>query len=259
MSELTIGYWSIRGLGAPLRMMAMYKNVPVRCECYDRIEKEDGGFDSTAWFSGAKTTLKESNCLINLPYVKDGDIIVAQTNACFQYLGRKLGMLGTNERELIDCEQLLCEVMDLRNKVVSFSYGRDQNPQKWFQSVAAAGQLEKLNLWLERKYATNSAAATFFVGEDATAPDFHIWEMMDQLQLIARYFQISPDPLAEFPHLVTFHKNFASLPQNARYLSSRLAKLPCNAVFASTFGGTPTGDAFQPGQVQDWIGASGVY
>ena len=39
-----------------------------------------------------KESLKAKNALINLPYVKDGDLLVSQSNACTAYLGRKLGM-----------------------------------------------------------------------------------------------------------------------------------------------------------------------
>lgn len=53
MSEpnITLGYWGIRGLAAPLRMMLMYKNVPFKCECYDIKEKPEGGTDASSWFT----------------------------------------------------------------------------------------------------------------------------------------------------------------------------------------------------------------
>ena len=41
---LEIGYWSIRGLGAPLRAMAMYADEPFEAKCYDVKEKEEGGW-----------------------------------------------------------------------------------------------------------------------------------------------------------------------------------------------------------------------
>jgi glutathione S-transferase len=61
------------------------------------------------WYS-YKPTLQAENPLINLPYVIDGKKVIAQTNACFLYLGRKFSMLGKDEDELALCEQLLCEV-----------------------------------------------------------------------------------------------------------------------------------------------------
>ena len=105
-SQITIGYWSIRGLAAPLRMMMMHANVPFHSATYDVVAKEGGGWDISDW-SSQKPALKAKNPLMNLPYLVDGDVVVAQTNACFLYLGRKLKMLGSNELELTECK-LIC-------------------------------------------------------------------------------------------------------------------------------------------------------
>lgn len=93
-------------------MMIMYSGQPFNCICYDCNVSEDGSFEGTCgqkWFS-VKNTLKEVHPLINLPYVIDGTMIITQSNACLQYVGRKLSMMGKNEEEQSYCEQLLCEV-----------------------------------------------------------------------------------------------------------------------------------------------------
>ena len=110
-SPITVGYWSIRGLGAPLRMMVMYAGCPLNAVNYDLKVKEGGGFDASEWFS-AKPEFKARNPFINLPYIEDGDVLISQSNACLSYLGRKLGFWGTTPAEEIECEQLLCEVSD---------------------------------------------------------------------------------------------------------------------------------------------------
>ncbi len=107
---VTVGYWSIRGLAAPLRMMVLFANAPLNAVNYDCRPTADGRFDRSDW-KQVKPDLKEKNPLINLPYVLDGDIIVSQTNACFSYLGRKFGLWGNNSMEEMECEQLLCEVL----------------------------------------------------------------------------------------------------------------------------------------------------
>lgn len=108
-TPITVGYWSIKGLGAPLRMMVLYAGCPLNAVNYDLRPKDGGGWDGSAWFD-IKPDLKAVNPLINLPYVQDGDVLVSQTNACLSYLGRRLGMWGNNPAEEIECEQLLCEV-----------------------------------------------------------------------------------------------------------------------------------------------------
>jgi glutathione S-transferase len=109
LSPVTVGYWSIRGLGAPLRMMAMYAGCPLNAVNYDCRIKEGGGYDGSDWFND-KPELKAKNPFINLPYIQDGDVLVTQTNACLSYMGRKLGLWGNNPTEETECEQLLCEV-----------------------------------------------------------------------------------------------------------------------------------------------------
>ena len=85
---------------------------------------------------------------MNLPYVVDGDRVVSQTNACMSYLGRKLGLWGNTDDEVIDVEQLLCEVYDLRGGMVRFAYGA--SPEKAVETMAGQkeGSLHKLELWL---------------------------------------------------------------------------------------------------------------
>eukprot|EP00455_Lapot_gusevi_P028499 TRINITY_DN3043_c0_g3_i1.p1 TRINITY_DN3043_c0_g3~~TRINITY_DN3043_c0_g3_i1.p1 ORF type:complete len:303 (-),score=103.71 TRINITY_DN3043_c0_g3_i1:132-938(-) len=261
--SLTVGYWSIRGLAAPLRMMVMYRGVTLNAENYDCVENETkNGFDHSSWFS-VKPQLKAKNPLINLPYVIDGDVVVTQSNACFAYLGRKLGLMGKDLLELTECEQLLCEIMDLRNHIIPFVYGPVQGDElQWFAGVSRkGGSLDKLNLWLERKYAAQTVAEdvnVFFVGDDATAPDFHIWEILDQLRLMASFYN-AQDPLAHFPMLAAFHASFAKLPNNQRYFASKLAKLPCNNMMAGRFGATPSGARWVFGSENTWVGSAGQY
>ena len=70
--------------------------------------------------------LKLKNPLINLPYLTDGadaSIVVTQSNACLQYLGRKLALYGAGEQHTYECDQLLCQIMDLRSACVGWFYG----------------------------------------------------------------------------------------------------------------------------------------
>ena len=40
------------------------------------------------WFKDDKPALLKTNYLTNLPYIIDGDFVLAQTDACINYLGR---------------------------------------------------------------------------------------------------------------------------------------------------------------------------
>jgi hypothetical protein len=169
-------------------------------------------------------------------------------------------MMGKDWNEYAECEQLLCEIMDVRNTVVGLSYGSRpaDDMSKWFQNVASAnGSIGKLNLWLTRKYEGNNAENVFFVGDSATAPDFHVWEMIDQLKLMAVHYGCE-NPFKDHAMLDKFHASFAALPQNQKYLASALAKLPCNNMMAK-FGATPSGAPWVFGSDHSWVNSSGVY
>lgn len=258
---IEVGYWSIRGLAAPLRMMVMYAGHPLKVVSYDLKENSDGdGFDGSSWFS-AKTTLKEKNPLINLPYVKDGDKLIAQANACFLYLGRKLNMLGSNEEELEACEQLLCEIMDLRNKMTTFAYDSNSSHSEAAvmidHIVSKNGILQKLELWLQNEVTVKGHSGTFLVGNKATAPDFHLWELLEQYEALARFYEL-PHPLASFIYLKTFKSRFAERPENAKYLSSNLVKMPFNNKVA-VFGATLSNDRWKFGMEYEFDAYGGVY
>ena len=83
----TFGYWKIRGLAAPIRMMLHYKQQPYKQVSYG----EDA---TTEWFTGDKPKLQEKNSLANLPYMidADGDTVICQSKSIMVYWGLKLGI-----------------------------------------------------------------------------------------------------------------------------------------------------------------------
>lgn len=212
---------------------------------------------------GAKPGLKEQNPLMNLPYIVDGDNVISQTNACFAYLGRKCGLFGSNEIEASQCEQLLCELMDLRNKMTGFAYGapKDAAKLKAFDLLndvtGKNGIIQKFELWLNREKA-NGASGNFLVGNKASAPDFHLYEMLDQYNTMATYYGFEKSIFDGFPCLGNFLATFTAHPNNAKYLGSKLASMPFNNKMA-VFGAIRNGDEWTSGMEYDWADTSGEY
>lgn len=238
---ITVGYWAIRGLAAPLRMMVMYSGAPLDNVMYD-CKNVDGKWDFSAW-QDVKPAMKEKKAIINLPYVKAGDQLVTQSNACFAFLGRKFGLWGLNESDCIECEEYLCEVMDVRNSVVSFSYkGKEvctDSANGFIENMCKTNSsLSKLELVLSRKPLNDTH---FLVSNYPTAPDFHLYEMISQLKLVCATYSIEDIFVTKMPSLEHFYTNFRSLPGNQKYLNSGLEdKVPCNnkpAGFGSSAGG----------------------
>ena len=111
---MTIGYWSIRGLGAPLRMMAEFAGASYIARLHNVEPVEGGGFNTDDWFI-PKEELKKKNPLINLPYIVDDGVVITQTNACMEYLGTKFNLMGKTTLERGECTMLLCQAKDLRD------------------------------------------------------------------------------------------------------------------------------------------------
>jgi glutathione S-transferase len=281
LPPVTVAYWSIRGLAAPLRMMVMYSGRRLNNVMYNVTEK-DGAFDRSEW-TDAKPALKERNALMNLPYVMDGEgRVVTQSNACLSYLGRRLGLWGDNEDDVVQCEEYLCELMDVRNATVGFAYGGagagdTETAVKFIANLTSpTSSFAKINLQHANNCKTKDASQHgYLVGSHATAPDFHLWEMMHQAKVLAAH-HAQPDPFtpeAGFAALHTWFQAFSADPRNAKYLQSDLGDgrggketIPFNQKMAK-FGGSPfsaadptnTGAGWKAGQEYSFNQYTGVY
>ncbi|KAJ8602609.1 hypothetical protein CTAYLR_009538 [Chrysophaeum taylorii] len=213
---MEIGYWAIRGLGAPLRMMATYGGLEYKDSQYSSGE---------AWFKEHKPRILGMNPLANLPYVVDGDKCICQSNATMVHIGEKIGIYeGLRDLEL------LVEIFDLRNAVVDLAYpfrkvARDQAEFE----VAAEAHLGKV---APKQYAKLEAVleknGTLYMLKDTPSVcDFHVWEMLDQHESLALKFN-HPSPLIPFPKLKRLHDTLKADPKLKPYFDSDKYKLPIN-------------------------------
>mmetsp|Transcript_39686 Transcript_39686/g.62757 ORF Transcript_39686/g.62757 Transcript_39686/m.62757 type:complete len:234 (-) Transcript_39686:111-812(-) len=230
MSEgkIVIGYWKIRGLAAPLRMVMVHAGVEFENKMYV-VTGEPGNWDTSSWFKEDKPGLVEKNALMNLPYIIDGDIVVTQSNACFTYLGRKYNLNGKTEVEVAKNEQCLCQIMDLRNEAVGLFY----SPQKVFDEKVegyldgtAKRHLQKFENWLAQQ------KTDFLAGAEPTVSDFHLYEMLLQHRDLAKAH--NKDILSQgLPTLVAYFKRMAALPSIQKYHTEGYDKIPINNLMAS--------------------------
>ena len=271
--KFVLGYWSIRGLGAPLRNMlmaaAVRRRVPHWIALYDVKETTNppGGWSKESYILD-KVILKKHNALMNCPFLIDvkRQKVICQSNAVFAYLGRALGMMGDSDNDKEDsvmqqskCEELLCEIMDMRNVVVKFGYnmhGLSLTPQE-----AAARTFEGCRRYLfkfelhMKTYATHLA---LLVGNDRpTAPDFHLWELLYQLDGLAQHYHKNDDWWQPFPLLHQYYRGFAELPDNRSSWAKESCfcqnQLPYNNPYA-VLGSCPNHQEYQRGQETPWRG-----
>ena len=84
-----------------------------------------------------------------------------------------------------------------------------------------APHFAKLEGWLTLN------STPFLVGNSPTAPDFHLFEMLDQHTIFAADYH-QDDPIATCPCLTAFAARFRALPQLTGYFNGPLSKLPIN-------------------------------
>ena len=173
---------------------------------------------------------------------------------------KSLHVLGKEVWPVI-CEQLLCELMDLRNNMVRFAYspdaGEEANKADAGALVTGAcsknGILQKFELHLG-----SSKVPHFLVGSAVSAPDFHFFELLEQYFAAAKFAGLT-DPYAAFPKIAKFQEGFAALPKNQAYLKSDLHKLPFNNKGGRFASGGPGLSPFKQGQDYDWAEVGGIY
>jgi len=98
----------------------------------------------------------------------------------------------------------------------------------------------KMEGWL------TTVGGDFLVGGSPTAPDFHLWEMLDQHSALAADLG-EPDPLEACPALQAFAARFRALPELAGYFAGPLAALPPNNKSALWGGQAPLAEAEDDG------------
>lgn len=155
-----------------------------------------------------------------------------------------------------------CKAMDLRNTMIRYAYSQTSprgGAEELLREVSGKnGILGKLDHWLKDiTIEKHNGSGHFFIADRATAPDFPIWEMLQQYRAMATFHQLE-DPLQDLPFLSAFSAGFGARPENSKYLTSKLNALPFNNKMA-VFGATPNGHPWSDGMTYPWGNDGGMY
>lgn len=207
-----LGYWKIRGLAQPIRLLLTYAGEDFEDILYEQGDGPE--FSREAW-----TSVKESVGLDfpNLPYYMDDDVKMTQSNTIVRYIAGKYDLLGKTKEEKVKCDLMLENAMDFRNGTVRLCYNPDYDNLK----DAYFERLMKVVFPGFEKFLGDKS--WFAHGEEVTACDFPMYELLDQ------HLLMKPGCLDEFPKLTAFHKRFAELPKIKAYLENPSYKpMPVN-------------------------------
>lgn len=211
MAKPSLGYWAIRGLAQPIRLMLEYTGTEFEDKKYECGPAPD--YDKSCWFD-VKPNFKAMGLHFpNLPYYIDGDIKISQSNAIMRYIGRKNDLCGKTEAEKAMVDVMADQVMDFRNGFVRLCYMDFDNKDQYLKDLDA--KLEAFSQALGDN--------PWFAGQNLTFPDFHMYEMLDQ------HKQLAPESIAKYQNLVAFMERFEALPKIKEYMASpRFMKAPLN-------------------------------
>ncbi|CAG2105507.1 unnamed protein product [Medioppia subpectinata] len=202
----TLGYYKIRAIAQPIRLLLAYKGVKFTDKYEDKpgaVEYND--FKST-WFGKVKFTLGLD--FPNLPYYIDGDVKLTQSNAITRHLARKHGLVATDETGLDRQDVLEQQLTDIRNQffdLLFFNNNYETDKVKYL-----AETLPQLLDALSRFLGTRQ----WFTGNDINFVDFMAYEYLDWFRLY------SPSTVNKYQNLVQFLIRFESLPAIKAYMKS---------------------------------------
>lgn len=206
-----LGYWKIRGLGAPCRMILYYCKVDFADRLFEAGDAPD--FDKTCW-----TDVKETMGMDypNLPYMIDGETKITETAAIMMYIAKKWRpeLMGRSAAELGRVQMLWAHVLKLKMDFTMPCY-----------MGKSAEEVIDISRPLLAKLVEVMGESNFVGGENVTWLDFYFAECVDNLDKLS-------DGLfyAEFPSLQNYWDRFVALDGLAEAWAddSKLMKNPFN-------------------------------
>lgn len=213
--RFSTAYWHIRGLGAPLRMMLCASRMNHVVHIYDFLEDGEHGWKSGYYTEKATKFIPEYTPFMNLPCLADEDekVVITQLNACLFYVGKACGMIGQTPIEEATCVQYLCELYDLRCTMTDFVYDGTGTAESVIKS--GQGHFSKFENLLKKK-----DVKCFTVAESISAPDFHLFEMIEQYDALQKSIDPTADILIDYPNVRTFFNEFSKLEYVKKYFNS---------------------------------------
>ncbi|KAF2352728.1 Glutathione S-transferase C-terminal [Trinorchestia longiramus] len=199
--EPVLGYWSIRGLAQFLRYTLVHAGVKYEDKMYDIGPGPE--FSRAQW-----TSEKESLGLEfpNLPYYIEGDVKITESAAIAKYLGRKHGLVGSTEAEIIKLDMAEGIIQDIARSIVMLCYDSEFESKKAAFVDSSNAQLTKLS-----KLVGNNK---YILGDKITWIDFLLLETLD------RFVELIPGCLNAHANLQDFQKRILDLPNIKKYRDS---------------------------------------
>ncbi|NP_001361607.1 glutathione S-transferase Mu 1 isoform 1 [Mus musculus] len=224
---MILGYWNVRGLTHPIRMLLEYTDSSYDEKRYTMGDAPD--FDRSQWLN---EKFKLGLDFPNLPYLIDGSHKITQSNAILRYLARKHHLDGETEEERIRADIVENQVMDTRMQLIMLCYNPDfvavPLPNPLLGSLSLKVVTASCSLPQEKQkpeflktipekmklYSEFLGKRPWFAGDKVTYVDFLAYDILDQ------YRMFEPKCLDAFPNLRDFLARFEGLKKISAYMKS---------------------------------------
>jgi len=160
------------------------------------------------------------------PFLRDGELLVAQTSAILLHLGGKLGLapddaqgrLWTHQLQLTVAD-LVDEAHDTHHPIASSLYYDDQKEEAARRAADFRdARIPKFLGWFEKVLARNPAGPDHLVGDGATYADLSLFQVVDGLSYA--FPKAMKRILSAMPNVKALHAAVAKRPRIQAYLAS---------------------------------------
>ncbi len=199
-NKLLLCYWQVRGRVQPVRYLLEYLQLPYEEKRYDLASYED-------WFVKDKPNYPGD--FPNLPYMKDGERFVSETEAIYRYICYKSGrkdLLGKTEDDEITVSSTRWVIYDAVQSVGELAY----NPV--YESIKEST--------LEEKVLPKLSNISKFLGDKEflqgylTYNDFILFELLEIL------LAMKSDVIDQLQNIKEFHAKFKEQKFMKEYFAS---------------------------------------
>jgi glutathione S-transferase len=229
--EYELFYWpGIQGRGEFVRLAFEDAGVP-----YDdvgrRSESEGGGVPAI------ERLLEEPGrhlTPLGPPFLRHGDVVVAQTAAILQYVGPRIGVVPPDEGSCLRAHQiqltmadLVAEVHQVHHPIAVSLYYEDQKDEAARCARAFVhGRIPKFFTYFDRALDSNPAGAgKWLVGDECSYVDLSLFQIMAGLRYA--FPRAMRKHERRYPRLGAVHDAVAARPRLAAYLASS-RRIPFN-------------------------------
>jgi len=171
-----------------------------------KTEYKDTRIDSANW-----PTLKSTTPYGQLPVLKVGDVMIAESQAIARFLANKTGLVGADALETARVDSLVESVLDFGTKYGEASRAKEEKEKKVEEFFADTGS-KLCTIWENQ---LKSSGGDYFFGKKVTYADLSIFNMLSNATATNDKF------IEQYPNLKKFLHSVAERPNIAAYLKSR--------------------------------------